>query len=200
MMSDAYTRSVESAVQHSHMLLIEGRSDELLAFSEGAVELFPLDPELHLMYATALLPHNVEKARWEAARAIQLDTDDPGRLVRAARLMLNLGEVEAARSYAGRAAQFATADFLFAPELHGISGVLAALSGEFALAEEALRAAHEAEPDREMFAKDLAIFLDSRGRPVEAVGIIDETVAAGGETDGLKKLRERILTSGGPDS
>jgi Flp pilus assembly protein TadD len=196
-MSHAYNRSVESAVEHAHMLLTDGRADDLLSFTEGAVGLFPEDPEIRLMYATALVPHSAERARWEAARAIQLDTNDAGRLIRAARLMLNLGEVETARAYTRRAAQLAPADFLFASELNAVSGVLAAMSGEYDLAEEALRAAHEAEPDRETFARDLARFLGSRGRKVEALGVINVAIAAGADTDGLEKVRKEISADGG---
>jgi Flp pilus assembly protein TadD len=192
MMSDPYGRSIEATVQTAHALLMEGRAEEFLTFSEGAVELFPSDPELRLMYALALVPVDREKARWEAARAIKLDTNDPGRLVRTARLMLNLGEVEAARSYATRAAQFAPEDFVFAPELNAVGGILAAIAGEFELAEDALRAAHAAEPDRETFARDLARFLRERRRPNEALAVIDEAIAAGADANDLEVIRKEI--------
>jgi len=178
------------------MLLVDGRADDLLSFTQGAVGLFPEDPEIRLIYATALAPQSAERARWEAAQAIQLDTHDPGRLIRAARLMLNLGEVETARAYARRAAQLAPANFPFAPELHAVSGVLAAISGDYGLAEDALRAAHEAEPDRATFARDLARLLDSRGRKVEALGVVEAAIAAGADPKELEKVREEISTGG----
>jgi Flp pilus assembly protein TadD len=192
MMSDPYGLSVEGTIEVAHTLLVEGRAEELLTFSEGAVELFPLDPELRLMYALALAPVDREKARWEAARSIQLDTDDPGRLIRAARLMLNLGEADTARSYAARAAQFAPEDFVFAPELNAVGGILAAIAGEFAFAEDALRAAHAAEPDRETFARDLARFLSEQGRRDEAVAILDNAIDAGADADDLERVRDEI--------
>jgi Flp pilus assembly protein TadD len=192
--SDLYLRSVEANQQHARVLLREGRDEDFLTFTEGAVELFPEDPELRLMYATALMTVRPEQAKWEAARAIELDIDDPGRLTRAARLMLSLNEVDAARSYAARATQLAPDDFIFRPELNSVSGVLAALAGEFALAETAMRAAHEAVPSRETFTRDLARFLEGQGRTVEALEIIDETEpTTEAERDALIKLREEIV-------
>ena len=192
MMCDPYGFSVDGTVEVAHTLLVEGRTEEFLTFSEGAVELFPLDPELRLMYALALAPMDREKARWEAARSIELDTDDPGRLIRAARLMLSLGEPDTARSYAARAAQFAPEDFVFAPELTAVGGILAAIAGEFALAEDALRAAHAAEPNRETFARDLARFLSEQGRSDEALAVLDNAIAAGADADDLGRVRDEI--------
>jgi hypothetical protein len=109
-----------------------------------------------------LVKFDPDKAPFELAAAIKLDPDDPARLTRAATLMLELGQTEAARSYAARAADLAQEDFVLASDLTNVSGLIAAIRGEDNLAEEALKTAHEMAPGRLDFALELARFLADR--------------------------------------
>jgi tetratricopeptide (TPR) repeat protein len=128
----------------------------------------------------------------------------PTRLTRAAGLLFNLGEVEAAKSYTARAIQFAPPNFLFEAELKNLGGKLAALEGDMSLAEEGLRAANEAEPDRDAFARDLATFLVDQNRTAEALEVVDRALslpppsssqAAIRGIQTLQRLRARIASS-----
>jgi Flp pilus assembly protein TadD len=94
-------------IERARRFLREGRDAENLEFLESAVARYPQDPEIRLLYATALVPFRPDKAPWQVATAIELDKNDPWRLTRAASLMFHLGELEASRSYAARAAELA---------------------------------------------------------------------------------------------
>lgn len=179
-------------VERAKRLLLEGRDDEFLAFTEEAVESMPEDPEIRLLYATALLPFRPDNVAWEAATAIKLDPDNPWRLVRAASLLFHRGEIDAARSYVGRAAQLAPSGFEFAPELAHLGGRIAAIDGDRDLAEESLRAALEAEPDRPEFARDLAQFLCDQDRCDEARDVVDSSLSVNPRDRELNQLRHRL--------
>jgi len=187
--------ATSSDLLHQAIALLESADDEsLLAFTEAAVERFPEDSELHLVHALALVPIRPDDARWETARAVQLNPDDPGLLARAARVMLDLGNLESADAYSSRALGFERgASFVFAPDLDNVRGVVDALRGEPELAERELRSAHETDPRRPGFAKDLATFLSEQGRTEEAVLVLDRTIAGGLDTlDSLGKLRRTL--------
>jgi thioredoxin-like negative regulator of GroEL len=62
-------------------------------------------------------------------------------------------------------------------------------TGDTQLAEELLGAAHEAEPHREIFARDLARFLVENERPEEALDVLDRALAFGNQPD-LQRLRD----------
>jgi tetratricopeptide (TPR) repeat protein len=96
-----------------------------LFLTERAIRRFPEDPEIRYRYAVALLPFRPEDAPSQAARSVALDPDDPGRLVRAASVLLNLGQIEAAQSYLERAEELAPPDFIFAEELLALQARLA---------------------------------------------------------------------------
>lgn len=179
-------------VERAKRLLLEGRDQEFLEFTEAAVEQLPNDPELRLLYATALLSYRPDEVAWEAATAIKLDPDNPWRLVRAASILFNRGEVDAARSYVARASQLVPEDFEFGPELANLGGLIAAKDGQDAMAEEGLRAALEAEPDRPDFARDLAMFLADRDRMPEARTIINEALRLTPRDRDLNQLRYRL--------
>jgi Flp pilus assembly protein TadD len=199
-MKEPNDRAPGEVVQQAYRLLRERRDEQNLLLLERAVDQFPEDPEIRLLFATALLPFRPEESPLRAAEAIDLDPDHPGRLTRAARLMFYLGEVEEARSYGARAAQLAPPDFHLAPDLVNLGGLLAALDGDDVLAEEALRAAVEAEPDDEAFARDLAGFLAKHGRRSEALGVIDRALNLASEHGKLERLRHQIATESNADA
>jgi len=168
--------TLSETVERAEQLLLDERDAENLKFVEDAIERFPQDPEVRLLYGTALVPFRPEEAPWQLATAIKLDMDNPWRLTRAACLLFDLGEVEASRSYAARAVQFAPDKFSLEAVLTNLGGRLAALQGDDALAEEALRAAVESEPLRASYARDLARFLADQERPAEALDVIDRAL------------------------
>ncbi len=179
-------------VEYARKLLVEKLDNELVAFMENAVARFPKDPEIRIFYASSLLPFRPEDVPWQVATAIQLEPDNPWRLTRAASMLFGLGEVEAARSYAGHAARLAPEGFEFAPELASLGGVLAAMEGEDVLAEELFRGALEEEPNRPDFALDFARFLADRNRAEEALAIIDSALAVAPHHAKLNSLRDDL--------
>jgi Flp pilus assembly protein TadD len=193
-MTGSSNLTAEQVVERARDLLLRRRDRENLAILTNAVERFPEDPEIRLLYATALLPFRPEDAAWEVATAIDLDPDDPGRLTRAASLMFHLDELDAARSYAARATQFAPPGFVFGPELANLDGKLAALDGDHQLAEDALRTAMDAEPEEESFARDLATFLADMGRQADALAVIDEALRVVRDRERLIRLRKEMAT------
>jgi Flp pilus assembly protein TadD len=178
-------------IRCAHKLIASGSPDRL-PFMRRAIEQFPDDPELRLLYAGTIFPVSAQDARWSAARAIELDPDDPSRLTRAARLMLYVGDVASAGSYAERAARCAPAGFLFGSDLTAVRGLVAALNGDPVEAETLLRSAHDAEPARETFARDLARFLVQDGRGPEAIQVLDLSISFGGDTLELREFRDEV--------
>ncbi len=186
--------TLETSIEQSKRLLVGRRDAENLQLLESTIQRFPDDPEVRLLYATALVPFRPNEAPWQAATAIQLDPDSPSRLTRAASLMFYLGELEAARSYTARASRLAPEDFELEADLTNIAGVIAAACGDDALAERALTEATEAEPQREVFARDLATFLADRGRLAEALDAIDRALTRVGDTTQLSRLRADLVS------
>lgn len=203
-------RSPASAIGEARRLQSEGAS-EAEAYTARAVQEFPRDPELRLAYATALAASTPEQARTEALKAAELDPGDPIRLARLGRVLVDLDARDAARSCVERAtklpppANVAVAKVV-ASQLSNVRGVVAAFEGDHVLAEKALRAAYDADPDAWVFAKDLAAFLGSRGRFDEALQVIDRALAtavpsgayAEQSRASLMKLRahiERLMTA-----
>ncbi len=121
--------TLSETVERAQRLLLGGRDAENLEFLENAIERFPQDPEVRLLYGTALVPFRPEEAPWQLATAIKLDMDNPWRLTRAACLLLDLGEVEASRSYAARAVQFAPEKFSLEAILTKSRGPASRLAG-----------------------------------------------------------------------
>lgn len=92
-------RTIEKETEHLRGLLREGRPRELVTAGALAVTRFPSDPELNLLYGTGLALARPESAAWQIAAAISIDTSDGPRVIRAAALLLYLGQLEAARNY-----------------------------------------------------------------------------------------------------
>jgi tetratricopeptide (TPR) repeat protein len=179
-------------VEWAKVLLLEERYEEYLEFLEEAVELFPDDPEVRIHYATALIASRPDEVALQAGKAIQLEPNNPWRLVRAASLLYDVEEFDAARSYVVHAAQHIPVGFEFAPELSNLGGNLAAQTGGDEFAEEALSAALEEEPDRRRFARDLAQFLADRERTTEALKILDEALRRNPQDSKLIQLRDEL--------
>lgn len=171
-----------------------GRDQEALDFLEGAVQRFPEDPELRLLYATILLGFRPNDVCAEAAKAAELAPDDPAVLVRAGHLLLGSGDRKAARSCAARANELVQPDFILMAGLDDLNGSLAVLAGEEELAEEKLRSAINREPDNERFVRHLAVFFAERGRLEDGVAVLDEGLKHVEKTDELERMRSRMAS------
>jgi Flp pilus assembly protein TadD len=176
-------------IEQSTRFLNERRDAEDLSLLAEAVERFPQDPEIRIRYASALLPFQPEEVPAQARLAVDLDPDNPSFLTHAASLMFRSDDVDAAREYVGRASRLAPKDFLFAPELANLGGVILAHDGDNELAEEALRAAVEAEPHNGRFAADLALVLAANERIAEARTVLDEALALSPDHESLLEVR-----------
>jgi predicted Zn-dependent protease len=73
-----------------------------------------------------------------------------------------------------------------------LSGLLAALAGEDANAEENLRSAVASEPDNELRARHLAVFLAERGRLQEGAKVLNEARRHVEKKDELERMRARM--------
>ena len=74
------------AIQQGHKLLAAGREKHAYEYLENAIQRFPNDPELRLLYATSLLAIRPKEAIGEAIKDIELDPDEPVRFTSAANL------------------------------------------------------------------------------------------------------------------
>jgi tetratricopeptide (TPR) repeat protein len=74
------------AIQQGHKLLAAGREQHAYEYLENAIQRFPDDPELRLLYATSLLAIQPKEAIGEAIRDLDLEPDEPVRFSRAANL------------------------------------------------------------------------------------------------------------------
>lgn len=185
-------KELATAIKRARWLLTDGNNLENYQFLQEAVEQFPTDPELRLLYATILLEFRPKDVASQASKAVHLAPHDPQILVRAAHLMFNRGEVEDARSCAVRASDLAHTDFVLMTDLINIIGLLAAFDEEHGLAEEELRAILRHEPENGSFAVDLARFLKSQDRPAEAIEILDCALAHTKNVDTLERVRREI--------
>ena len=187
-------------------LLGRGASEEYLAYTERAAARFPRSAAVRLEYATAVGAFDPERARAEALEIAALEFDHEleraALLVRAARLLLDLGDPTGASLLAARAAEPAPSFVMIVNELTGLRGAIAAAIGDDATAESELLGAHAADPIHSVFARDLAEFLLARGRPEEALAVIERTLATP-ERPGifqsragcvLERLREQITS------
>lgn len=185
-------RRLEATIDEGRKLLAEQREQEAFEFLKEAVQQFPKDAEVRLLYASILAAFQPDDVAAEAAKAVELAPSDPVILVRAAHLVLDREDLETAHSYAARANEVAEPDFVLMSGLINLNGRLAARNGEDELAEEKLRSAVERDPSFAAFAMDLAKFLAARNRQAEAVGVLDEALKHGKYMDDLKRLRTEI--------
>lgn len=188
-----------AAIDQGRRLLVADRDQEAFEFLEEMVQRFPEDAEIRLLYASTLLAFRPVDADAEVAKAVELGQDDPVILVRAGNQLLGGGDVEAARYCAARANELVEPGFILEAGLIGLDGRLAAFDGNDGLAERKLRTAMAKDPDYPMFAINLARFLDSRNRRVEAIEVIDNALESCKMKDGLQELRDEILGTSAED-
>lgn len=188
-----HQKDLDRAIAHAGRLLSERRDHENLEFLEDAVQRFPDNAEIQLLYATALLASQPDEVARQAAKAVDLSPNDPVILVRAASLMLNRDETEAARLYTERARQLAEPGFVLEGGLARLEGVLAAFEKKYELAEEKLRFAVETDPEFYTFVRDLARVLETRGRQAEAIEVIDQALPRVKKKENLERLRRELL-------
>jgi Flp pilus assembly protein TadD len=188
-------RKLDAAIKRGRQLHVSGHPEETFEFLDRAVQQFPDDPEIRLLYATILLVFRPEDVAAEASRAVNLGPDDPLILVRAGHLLLDRGDHEGARSCATRASALAPPDFVLRSGLISLNGLIAAVDGEDDIAEQRLRLAVKEDPLYSNFAVHLAKFLAVRGREDEAVGVIDEALQQTKQKSDLERLRADITNT-----
>ena len=164
-----------------------------MEFLEEVVRQFPEDAQIRLLYATSLLGFRSDEVAAEAAKAVELGPDDPVILVRAASLLLNRGQLEDVRSIVKRARALVGPDFVLEGGLVNLEGVIAAFDKEYDLAEERLRLAVELDPDFDSFARDLARLLQTRGRLIEAVEVVDQALPRVKKREVLERVRKELV-------
>ena len=173
-------------------LLASGKTKQYLSFTERAVASFPKDAAIRVEYATALAPYSPADAISEARRASELEAEDEltrtALLLRAARLMIDLGAPDDAQVLADSAVEGANAHVMLANDLASVLGRIAAAKGELASAETELRRAHSADPIHSVYALELAEFLLAHQRPGDALDVIEATLATP-QRDGLKEIQ-----------
>lgn len=182
-------KQLAAAVDRGRRLLVARQDQATFDFLKEAVHEFPADAEIRLLYATSLLAFQPDDVAAEAAKAVELDPDNPRILVRAGNLLLSGGKIEAAKSCADRATELAQPAFVLMSSLWNLNGLLAALAGEDDRAEKDLRAAVAKDPLYSAFAIDLAKFLAARGRKDAAIEVVDEALSHAKEIGELERLR-----------
>ena len=190
-------RQLAASIVRGRRLFSSGREQETFDFLERAVKQFPEDAEIRWLYAAILLAFRPDDVAEQATKAVALAPNDPSILVRAGSLLLNLGEVEEARSCAARANQLAQPNFVLMSELANLDGCLAALYGEDDVAEEKLRAAVESDPSSSPFAIDLAKFLVRGNRREDAMAVVHEALRHVKDKECLEHLRQEIARDAG---
>lgn len=182
-------KRLATAIHRGRTLLVGDNPEEFRQFIQQAVQQFPKDPEIQLLYATSLLEIRPDDVVPQAIKAVDLGPTDPMILTQAASLIFNHGAIETARPYVTRAEELAPEGFIFTAELKGLAGQLRAHDGDDELAEEALREAVNLEPDHEGLARDFAEFLADRYRMEEAVEVIDRALKLTKKKEYLERLR-----------
>jgi thioredoxin-like negative regulator of GroEL len=114
--------SLTETIQHAQDLLRKERYEENFALLTDAVERFPEDPEVRLLYGTMLVMFRPQDAAREIATAISFNTADPYRLTRAAQMLYVLGKFGAAQDYVDWALDSMPDDFALMPALLNVGG------------------------------------------------------------------------------
>ena len=192
MVPDRQKKKLALAIEQARALLLAGQHQKNLELLEKAVQEFPDNAEIRLLYATVLLEFRPDDVASEAIKAVERAPENPSILVRAGSLLLSRGDREGARSCVARANELASPDFALMGGLASLNGLLAAFAGEDDLAEERLRVAVEKDPGNQSFAGDLAVFLAERGRLPDAVTVLDEALRHVREKDDLERMRSRM--------
>jgi tetratricopeptide (TPR) repeat protein len=183
-------RELAAAIERGRTLRTEGGT-VAAKFLEDAASRFPDSPEFPLLLATVYLELRPDEVSPQLEKAAELGSSDPAIQVRAGQMLLDGGDIEAARACALRAEQSVDGDFVTAA-VEGLVGRIAAREGEYVIAEEKLRSALVREPQYDAHAIHLARFLWARGRNDDALAVIDESLAHASHKDDLEVLRGEI--------
>lgn len=183
-------RELAAAIERGRIMRTEGGA-EAAEFLKDAAGRFPDSPEFPLLLATVYLELRPDEVTAQLEKAAELGSGDPAIQVRAGQMLLDAGDIEAARACALRAEQSVDGEFVTAA-LDGLVGRIAAREGEYAIAEEKLRSALGREPQYDAHAIHLARFLWARGRNEDALAVIDESLGQASHKDDLESLRSEI--------
>lgn len=190
-------QELAEATDQGRRLFSAGTEQETFRFLEDAVQRFPDDPHIRWLYASILLAFRPEDVASEAAKAVELDPDNPWILVGSGHHLLFGGEQEAARDCADRANELVQPDSPLMASLSNLNGLLASLDGQDDVAEKNLRSAVEGEPDNGPFARSLAVFLAKRGRLAEGAAVLDEALKHVEDNDELECMRDQMAREAG---
>jgi len=139
---------------------------------DEAIRRFPDHPEICIRTAVANAEFDASRSAIYAKRAADLAPSDPTILVRAASLLVGLGEVEMAGPLARRASEIVDEDFVLVADLFHVIGRLGLARENDDVAERYLRLAFNADPSGAGHGEVLAGFLVQRERLEEALDIV----------------------------
>lgn len=185
-------RDAWPTIQRGRELFLQGPEEEAQDFLSGAVQRFPDNAEIRMLYGSSLLVARPEDGIREVMTAVELDPEEPNRLARAADLLFSMAHIEESRAYASRARHLGGSDFLFSPELTCLEADFALRDGDEDAAETGYRRAIELEPGNERLAIHLAEFLVERGRRSEALEVIERSLSTAKDTDRLVRMRRDL--------
>lgn len=179
-------------IQRGRDLFLRAPEDIATEFLEEAVQRFPDNSELRLLYGLILLPCDREGGVREVRRAVELDPYEPRYLIPTAWKMFEWESTELARDYAARAREMGGEDSVFGPELVLLEAHFALEDGDEEAAEASFRLAVEREPGSEWFAVDLIEFLAERGRQDEALKLVQQALQTSESKDTLTRLEAEL--------
>ena len=169
----------------------DGRAADVRRFVRRALSLNPDHPGAQLHWAIELI-EQPQQARYHLRRAADLGRGDPAIEYQVACVLLELGDVDAARMLARRASRHVDGEFRFLPGLVNLTGRLADASGQDDLAEQALGLAFELEPEMAWQGRSLAQFLYRQGRTAEALRVTRAALRHTPGDPGLLSLQARL--------
>jgi Tfp pilus assembly protein PilF len=183
-------RELAAAIERGRIMRDEGGA-KAATFLEDAAVRFPSSAEFPLLLATVYMEVRPDQVAAQLEKAAELGSGDPAIQIRAGQMLLDGGDIEAARACALRAERSVDGEFVTAA-LEGLVGRIAAREGEYTIAEEKLRSALRREPRYDPHAIHLARFLWARDRNRDALTVIDEALEQVRRTDDLESLRIEI--------
>jgi tetratricopeptide (TPR) repeat protein len=173
----------------------EGRARDARQLVRRALSLNPDHPRAQLHWAVELIDQP-QQARYHLRRAAELGRGDPAIEYQVACVLLDLGDVDAARLLARRARRHVDGEFRFLPGLVNLTGRLADACGQDDVAERALGLAFELEPEMAWHGRTLAQFLYRQGRDAEALRVTRAALLRAPDDRGLLSLQARLRAVG----
>jgi tetratricopeptide (TPR) repeat protein len=173
----------------------EGRARDARQLVRRALSLNPDHPRVQLHWAVELIDQP-QQARYHLRRATELGRGDPAIEYQVACVLLDLGDVDAARLLARRARRHVDGEFRFLPGLVNLTGRLADASGQDDVAERALGLAFELDPEMAWHGRTLAQFLYRQGRDAEALRVTRAALLRAPDDRGLLSLEARLRAAG----